>query len=109
MLFRSVLRAGSLLAASHGFVARGGPSSLAATRLARGGSLTTMSAAPPVTIVVVVEIEEARLPAFREAMAIDCAGSREEEGCLRFDLLQDSGNPNKFVFYEASTPASFFL
>jgi len=103
MLFRSVLRAGSLLAASHGFVARGGPSSLATARLARGGSLTTMSAAPPapVTIVVVVEIEEARLPAFREAMAIDCAGSREEEGCLRFDLLQDSENPNKFVFYEA--------
>lgn len=99
MLFRSIVRASTLLAVSQGFAARGGPSAFA-----RG--LSTMSAAPaPITLVVVVEIEDARLEAFREAMAIDCAGSREEEGCLRFDLLQDAENPNKFVFYEAYVDA----
>ena len=33
-------------------------------------------------------------------MKIDVEGSRKEEGCLRFDLLRDQSEPNKFVFYE---------
>ena len=41
-----------------------------------------------------VEIEEARVPAFLEAMKIDAEGSRTEEGCLRFDLLKDQEKPN---------------
>ena len=60
----------------------------------------TMSAAPPLTIMVKVEIEEARVPAFLEAMKIDAAGSRAEEGCYRFDLLQDKAAPNTYYFYE---------
>ena len=42
----------------------------------------------------------ARVEAFKAALKIDVEGSREEEGCLRFDLLQDNDDPNKFVFYE---------
>ena len=49
---------------------------------------------------VTVEIEEARVPAFLEALKVDAAGSREEEGCLRFDLLKDSEAANTWHFYE---------
>eukprot|EP00962_Isochrysis_galbana_P053743 scaffold25262_cov118-Isochrysis_galbana.AAC.5 len=37
---------------------------------------------------------------FLAAMAVDVAGSRQEDGCLRFDLLRDNSNPHKFFFYE---------
>ena len=40
------------------------------------------------------------MPAFLEALKVDAAGSREEEGCLRFDLLKDSENANTWHFYE---------
>ena len=33
-------------------------------------------------------------------MKEDAAGSREEPGCLRFDLLQDITDPTRFIFYE---------
>mmetsp|Transcript_99316 Transcript_99316/g.284125 ORF Transcript_99316/g.284125 Transcript_99316/m.284125 type:complete len:142 (+) Transcript_99316:121-546(+) len=55
---------------------------------------------PPVTLVVTVEIEEARIPAFLEAMEIDAVGSRNEPGCMRFDVLKVQGTKNKFMFYE---------
>ena len=58
-----------------------------------------MSAAP-IGVMVTVEIEEARVPAFLEALKVDAAGSREEEGCLRFDLLKDSEAANTWHFYE---------
>lgn len=64
-------------------------------------ALSTMSAAgPPFVIMVKVEIEEARVPAFLEAMKIDAAGSRTEEKCYRFDLLKDQSKPNTYYFYE---------
>ena len=40
------------------------------------------------------------MPAFLEALKVDAAGSREEEGCLRFDLLKDSEAANTWHFYE---------
>merc|ERR1711991_937624 len=46
------------------------------------------------------EVEPDRVSAFREALAIDAAGSRTEAGCLGFNLLQHDDNPNKFTFYE---------
>ena len=54
----------------------------------------------PIALFVTVEIEESRVPAFLEAMAVDVSGSRKEEGCHRFDLLRDQSDPNKFSFYE---------
>ena len=51
-------------------------------------------------MIVEVVIEEDRVPAFKEALKIDVEGSRKEAGCLRFDLLQDSEDANRFVFYE---------
>lgn len=68
-----------------------------------------------------VEIETDRITAFLEAMKVDVAGTRSEEGCLAFgiyilscrlgilscfffllstDLLRDTTNPQKFYFYE---------
>ena len=42
----------------------------------------------------------------RHDSLFSCAGSRTEEGCFRFDLLQDQSNPNKFVFYEVYKDAA---
>ena len=33
-------------------------------------------------------------------------GSRAEAGCLRFDVLRDNDNPNRFFFYEAYVDAA---
>ena len=55
----------------------------------------------PIAVVVKVEIVPERKADFLEAMRIDAEGSRAEEGCLRFDLLQDQSDENTFLFYEA--------
>ena len=89
MLLKSFVRTGTLLAGARAFAP------LAVQRRA----FTKMSAAP-IGVMVTVEIEEARVPAFLEALKVDAAGSREEEGCLRFDLLKDSENANTWHFYE---------
>jgi quinol monooxygenase YgiN len=56
--------------------------------------------AAPLALIVTVEIDPARLDDFIKVMQVDCAGSRKEEGCYRFDLLRDTAQANKFVFYE---------
>lgn len=63
-------------------------------------STPTGNSKPPLALIVAVEIEEQRTPAFLDAMAVDAAGSRKEPGCLKFDLLQDKSDPQKFYFYE---------
>jgi autoinducer 2-degrading protein len=52
-----------------------------------------------ITVVVKVTIKEDRLEEFLQVMMVDVEGSRQEPGCLRFDLLRASSN--KFFFYEA--------
>ena len=89
MLLKNLVRTGTLLAGARAFAP------LAVQRRA----FTKMSAAP-IGVMVTVEIEESRVPAFLEALKVDAAGSREEEGCLRFDLLKDSENANTWHFYE---------
>lgn len=68
--------------------------------------LSTSGKPPPVTIFVKVKIEESRTDAFLEAMAVDVAGSRLEDGCLHFDLLQDHSQPDTFYFYEVYKDAA---
>ena len=89
MLLKSFVRTGTLLAGARAFA----PLSI------QRRAVTKMSAAP-IGVMVTVEIEEARVPAFLEALKVDAAGSREEEGCLRFDLLKDSEAANTWHFYE---------
>lgn len=38
-------------------------------------------------------------------MEVDINGSRQEPGCLRFDLLKSQSAENKFTFYEAYVDA----
>merc|ERR1719356_1378274 len=55
-------------------------------------------------VLVNVEIDKDRVEAFLEAMQDDVTKSRDaalDPGCLRFDLLRDGDDSNKFVFYEA--------
>ena len=57
-------------------------------------------AGDPICLVVTVEIKPELVPQFRAAIEVDAVGSRTEPGCLRFDVLQDKAQDNKFVFYE---------
>lgn len=57
-------------------------------------------------VLVTVDIKEDRVGDFLKAMEDDVTMSRDETldpGCLRFDLLRDRDNANRFVFYEAYT------
>lgn len=51
-------------------------------------------------MLVTLEIEEARVEKFLEVMKVDAEGSRAEKGCIRFDVLQDKDQANKFMLYE---------
>lgn len=62
----------------------------------------------PLTIVVHVEIASDRVEEFLRVMKFDAEESRKEPGCLRFDLLQENGSDNKFVFYESYEDAAAF-
>jgi len=66
----------------------------------RSPSLLAAAPEPPFAIVVEVEVKPDRVDDFLAAMKVDVEGSRQEEGCLRFDLLRDMSNPFKFFFYE---------
>ena len=64
-----------------------------------------------ITIVVTIEVKPDRVEDFKEAAIIDAEGSRREEGCLRFDVIQcedREGNlvANKFQFYEVYKDAA---
>lgn len=54
----------------------------------------------PHVILVSVEIHPESRMAFLEAIETNALGSRKEAGCLRFDVLQDKKDENKFIFYE---------
>lgn len=54
-------------------------------------------------VIVTVEIKEDRISDFLIAMEDDATKSRMkalDPGCMRFDLLRDRDNSNKFYFYE---------
>eukprot|EP01082_Thalassiosira_pseudonana_P015594 g13719.t1 g13719 contig9:262404-263035(+) len=54
----------------------------------------------PICIVVEAEIKEDRMDDFLSMIEKNAVGSREEPGCIRFDVLQSEDSPNKFFFYE---------
>jgi quinol monooxygenase YgiN len=61
----------------------------------------------PITLIVNVEIHSDRISEFLEAITIDAIGSRLEPGCLRFDVLRDQTDSNKFTFFEVyETPSA---
>ncbi len=53
-------------------------------------------------LLVTIQIKPEHRQAFIESMLDDARGSvLDEPGCLRFDVLQDSQDPNKIYLYEA--------
>jgi len=54
----------------------------------------------PICLVVQLEIEPERVDEFIGVMTKDLEGSRNEPGCLRFDLLRDQTDKNKFTLFE---------
>lgn len=54
-----------------------------------------------IAMVVSVRIKPERREEFLKAIEEDGRGSREdEEGCFRFDVLQDAADPDHYFFYE---------
>ena len=53
-----------------------------------------------VALVVTVEIVADRLDDFTAAIEGNASFTRTEPGCLRFDVLRDNEQSNKFIFYE---------
>jgi len=53
---------------------------------------------------VKVRIKPALRQRFLDAIEVDALGSeRDEPGCYRFNVLQDSEDPNVYYFYEVYT------
>eukprot|EP00446_Apocalathium_sp_SHHI-4_P041120 CAMPEP_0177341860 /NCGR_PEP_ID=MMETSP0368-20130122/26731_1 /TAXON_ID=447022 ORGANISM="Scrippsiella hangoei-like, Strain SHHI-4" /NCGR_SAMPLE_ID=MMETSP0368 /ASSEMBLY_ACC=CAM_ASM_000363 /LENGTH=279 /DNA_ID=CAMNT_0018803181 /DNA_START=51 /DNA_END=890 /DNA_ORIENTATION=+ len=83
-----------------GFTGSSGRSAAAAPRIAR---TLASRAAVGSGVLVSVEIKPDRIEDFLSAMEVDVTKSRDkaiDPGCLRFDLLRDRDDPNKFVFFE---------
>ena len=53
-----------------------------------------------VALALTVEVDPDRIDEIRRILTHDAEQSRKEEGCLRFDVMRDSGNPSRFFFYE---------
>ncbi len=68
----------------------------------RFAKLHSSTSTNPVALLVRVEIKSDRLDQFMNIMKEDAIHSiqRENGGCLRFDVLQDPKDKNKFTFYE---------
>lgn len=52
-------------------------------------------------LIVAIKIKPGHKEAFMESMYGDARGSNNDEpGCLRFDVLQDTEDPNRIFLYE---------
>ncbi|WP_295812328.1 antibiotic biosynthesis monooxygenase [uncultured Nitratireductor sp.] len=52
---------------------------------------------------VSINVKKGHVPAFLEAFRINYEGTREEPGNLRFDVLRDPDDENRFLIYEVFT------
>ena len=60
-------------------------------------------------IIAPIQIKDGHRDAFLEAMLDDAKGSvNHEPGCLRFDVIQDSGDPNRIWLYEVYVDEAAF-
>jgi len=60
-------------------------------------------------IIAPIQIKEGHKEAFVEAMLDDAKGSlHNEPGCLRFDVVQDAGDPNRIWLYEVYVDEAAF-
>eukprot|EP00429_Kryptoperidinium_foliaceum_P052870 CAMPEP_0176092172 /NCGR_PEP_ID=MMETSP0120_2-20121206/46172_1 /TAXON_ID=160619 /ORGANISM="Kryptoperidinium foliaceum, Strain CCMP 1326" /LENGTH=142 /DNA_ID=CAMNT_0017426077 /DNA_START=52 /DNA_END=480 /DNA_ORIENTATION=+ len=61
---------------------------------------TSLKMSKPFAVVVEAEVQPDRMDEFLKVMEKNAQQSRQEPGCLRFDVLRAQDNPNKFFFYE---------
>ena len=60
-------------------------------------------------IIAPIQIKEGVKEQFLEAMLPNAQGSANTEpGCLRFDVIQDAGDPNRIWLYEVYTDEAAF-
>jgi (4S)-4-hydroxy-5-phosphonooxypentane-2,3-dione isomerase len=83
--------------AHHGVVA----TTTTTTALAAAAASTSNNS-KPFAVIVKAKIDPNRLDEFLTLMEINAKKSRQEPGCLRFDVLrsQEDDNSNEFFFYE---------
>lgn len=62
----------------------------------------------PFSLVVRLRVEPGAREAFLAAIRENAAASIREPGCLRFDVLQDADDPDRFAFYELYRDAAAF-
>jgi len=55
---------------------------------------------PNLTVVAHVHAQPGKEDALREALVTLIGPTRREEGCVQYDLHQETGDPGHFVFYE---------
>lgn len=53
-----------------------------------------------IILIVHLHVKPEQLDAFRQATAENARNSRQEPGIARFDFLQQSDDPTRFVLYE---------
>ena len=53
-----------------------------------------------ISITVILEVEPTRLAEFEQAITTNAAASREEPGCLRFEVSRHLEKPNVFALSE---------
>ena len=51
-------------------------------------------------VVVRIDVKPEKLEAFLELVNIDAVGTRQEPGCVRFDVLRLNDSKTKFALYE---------
>ena len=84
-----------LLKSSNAFSA-----SKASVATARSFHSSTAIMSKPFSVIVEAEIQADRMDEFMSMIKTNAEESRKEPGCIRFDVLRDQGNANKFWFYE---------
>jgi autoinducer 2-degrading protein len=60
-------------------------------------------------VCVRIEVIPAHRAAFVEATMANARGTRQEPGNARFDVLQHTGDPNRFFIYEAYADEDAFV
>ncbi|WP_029113121.1 putative quinol monooxygenase [Mycobacterium sp. URHB0044] len=61
------------------------------------------------TLIVSLQVRPVERERFLAAIAANAAASvRDEPGCLRFDVMEDAHQPNRFYFYEIYRDAAAF-
>ncbi len=56
-----------------------------------------------VNVIVILEIDPSKIDDFLSVALENAAASREEPGCLRFEVSQDTAKPNFFALSESYT------